>query len=516
MDCPALPPGWKKEEVIRKSGLSAGKSDVYYFSPSGKKFRSKPQLARYLGNTVDLSSFDFRTGKMMPSKLQKNKQRLRNDPLNQNKGKPDLNTTLPIRQTASIFKQPVTKVTNHPSNKVKSDPQRMNEQPRQHRLDAGRPRVAYATVAQKSGNFRPTFPEEQTPRIDQKRFHWVLPTQKIEDRDKDTMLWRLPLTAMTCPARTLPKPSAAQAPRRDEALLPGQDSDPLVGGWKESEGHVCSSVPNTMSIAQKLLSSYAFSELINEYIGRNRSIPFLDIVEQKCEVFDDEEESKLTYTEIHQEYKELVEKLLETYLKEIGINEDQFQEHEEMKILKEVLRKSKEEYDQEEERKKKKQLSEAKTEEPPMQAKEMAKMNNSQGDGEHFASEVKVHFANQSVQPLTRKLEMLPETSCLPQKGLKIPGFEHASMEGPIATLSTLRTEALLQPKHYLKQKRDKLMSMRKDMKTKQNQTSEQKGKPAGEVEEMTDRPEMTAEEKQTLLKRSLLAEKLKEECFNK
>ncbi|XP_078530942.1 methyl-CpG-binding domain protein 2 isoform X3 [Lissotriton helveticus] len=85
MDCPALPPGWKKEEVIRKSGLSAGKSDVYYFSPSGKKFRSKPQLSRYLGNTVDLSSFDFRTGKMMPSKLQKNKQRLRNDPLNLNK-----------------------------------------------------------------------------------------------------------------------------------------------------------------------------------------------------------------------------------------------------------------------------------------------------------------------------------------------------------------------------------------------------------------------------------------------
>ncbi|XP_073475970.1 methyl-CpG-binding domain protein 2 [Aquarana catesbeiana] len=131
MECPALPPGWKKEEVIRKSGLSAGKSDVYYFSPSGKKFRSKPQLSRYLGNSVDLSCFDFRTGKMMPSKLQKNKQRLRNDPLNQTKNKPDLNTTLPIRQTASIFKQPVTKITHHPNNKVKSDPQRVIEQPRQ-------------------------------------------------------------------------------------------------------------------------------------------------------------------------------------------------------------------------------------------------------------------------------------------------------------------------------------------------------------------------------------------------
>ncbi|KAF6320962.1 cilia and flagella associated protein 36 [Rhinolophus ferrumequinum] len=56
------------------------------------------------------------------------------------------------------------------------------------------------------------------------------------------------------------------------------------------------------------------------------TIPILDFVEQKCEVFDDEEESKLTYTEIHQEYRKLVEKLLESYFKEIGINEDQFQE----------------------------------------------------------------------------------------------------------------------------------------------------------------------------------------------
>nr|XP_023474838.1 cilia- and flagella-associated protein 36 isoform X1 [Equus caballus] len=334
--------------------------------------------------------------------------------------------------------------------------------------------------------------------------------------------------------------------------------------------------------------------------GPDWSIPILDFVEQKCEVFDDEEESKLTYTEIHQEYKELVEKLLESYLKEIGINEDQFQEactsplakthtsqailqpvlaaedftifktmmvqkniemqlqairiiqerngvlpdcltdgsdvvsdleQEEMKILREVLRKSKEEYDQEEERKRKKQvpaehvnLSEAKTEEPPVHANEIAKMNNSQGDGEHFAhppTEVKVHFGNQSVQPLARKLEMLPETSSLPRKGLKIPGLEHTSIEGPIAfsfltqNLSTLGTEELRQREHYLKQKRDKLMSMRKEMRTKQIQNLEQKGKP-GEVEEMTEKPEMTAEEKQTLLKRRLLAEKLKEEVINK
>ncbi|XP_013850297.2 methyl-CpG-binding domain protein 3 isoform X3 [Sus scrofa] len=100
-------------------------------SPSGKKFRSKPQLARYLGGSMDLSTFDFRTGKMLMSKMNKSRQRVRYDSPSQVKGKPDLNTALPVRQTASIFKQPVTKITNHPSNKVKSDPQKAVEQPRQ-------------------------------------------------------------------------------------------------------------------------------------------------------------------------------------------------------------------------------------------------------------------------------------------------------------------------------------------------------------------------------------------------
>ena len=38
-------------------------------------------MSRYLGNKVDLGCFDFRTGKMMPGKMQKHKQRLRHDPL---------------------------------------------------------------------------------------------------------------------------------------------------------------------------------------------------------------------------------------------------------------------------------------------------------------------------------------------------------------------------------------------------------------------------------------------------
>lgn len=107
-DCVDLPAGWKREEVVRKSGLSAGKTDVYYYSPDAKKVRSKPQLARELGDGFDLSAFDFRTGRMIHSALRK---RIRHD----------TSLVLPIRQTASIFKQPVTVIRNQPDSKTKTD-----------------------------------------------------------------------------------------------------------------------------------------------------------------------------------------------------------------------------------------------------------------------------------------------------------------------------------------------------------------------------------------------------------
>ncbi|XP_072363927.1 cilia- and flagella-associated protein 36 isoform X1 [Scyliorhinus torazame] len=72
------------------------------------------------------------------------------------------------------------------------------------------------------------------------------------------------------------------------------------------------------------------------------TVPVTDFIEQNCageepscwlfpwfahfKVFDDEEENKLSYTEIHQDYKNLVEQLLEGYLQDVGIQEDQFLE----------------------------------------------------------------------------------------------------------------------------------------------------------------------------------------------
>ncbi|XP_050400051.1 methyl-CpG-binding domain protein 3 isoform X1 [Patella vulgata] len=127
-----LPPGWRREEVVRKSGLSAGKTDVYYYSPDGKKIRSKPQLARALGDAVELSAFDFRTGRVNFNACRKSKGH-KGSSFDFARGlRHDTSLILPIRQTASIFKQPVTLIRNRPESKTKSElkhgPQ---DQPRQ-------------------------------------------------------------------------------------------------------------------------------------------------------------------------------------------------------------------------------------------------------------------------------------------------------------------------------------------------------------------------------------------------
>lgn len=89
-------------------------------SPSGHKFRTKPQLARYLGEAVDLTSFDYRTGKINAVLLRKGK-RSKNH-LDYGRGmRNDLSLVPPIRQTASIFKQPVTVVKTQPESKTKHD-----------------------------------------------------------------------------------------------------------------------------------------------------------------------------------------------------------------------------------------------------------------------------------------------------------------------------------------------------------------------------------------------------------
>ncbi|XP_062979873.1 cilia- and flagella-associated protein 36 [Elgaria multicarinata webbii] len=312
------------------------------------------------------------------------------------------------------------------------------------------------------------------------------------------------------------------------------------------------------------------------------STPILEFVEHKCEVFDDEEESKLSYTEIHQEYKALVEKLLDSYLKEVGISEDKFQEacmsplaktrtsqailqpvlaaedfrlfkemmvqkniemqlqairiiqerngvlpdcltdgsdayteieEEEMKILREVLRKSKEEYDLEQERKRTKESH--------------GKQKSS--DGAHKSpGHLSVSAGTKEPVDHTTKLSSGPEakhkdlsTRELPSAKLKEDSCKKAIGNGSECVtkqtgtegrkLSELGVQELREREDYLKQKRDALMALKKESKPSMPpQSTEQK-------EELVPSKEgMTEEEEQRLLKKRMLAAKLKEEVINK
>ncbi|NWY57315.1 CFA36 protein, partial [Chionis minor] len=317
-------------------------------------------------------------------------------------------------------------------------------------------------------------------------------------------------------------------------------------------------------------------------------------------VFDDEEESKLSYTEIYQEYQALVEKLLEDYLKEVGINEEKFQEafssplakthtsqailqtvlaaedfrlfkkmmvqkniemqlqairiikerngvlpdcltegsdvfseieQEEMKILREVLRKSKEEYEIEQERKR---TEEARDKSPdatysfPGDSKEAVKVKEST-EGAHDSEETPKFPLEESqksvkkdlkpVRPLQKGTENLSQPSCTKGKEdikKKSAGkcsenaAQKAGMKGP--NLSELEEQQLKQREDYLKKKRDMLMATKKESRNNVllPTNTEQK------EEESPPKEEMSEEKQRLLQKRKMLAEKLKEEVINK
>lgn len=146
-EAPALPKGWIREEIPRSSsgsGISGQrKGDVFYISPSGKRVKSKQELLKILGDHYDLATFDYQTGKMNPAlattngksasgggKMKSNGQA--KTPYDFTKSlRNDANLVPPIRQTASIFKQPVTVHKTSSENKVKVDKSTTSEKPKQ-------------------------------------------------------------------------------------------------------------------------------------------------------------------------------------------------------------------------------------------------------------------------------------------------------------------------------------------------------------------------------------------------
>lgn len=136
--CPSLPPGWTRQVVMRMGGgNNVGKFDIYYYSPKGKRVRSKPELIREVGDVMDLSAFHYNTGKMSSSLIKpgrSKKQAKKTVTAADSCPSPTINNASslvpPIRQTASIFKQPVTVYKTHET-EVKKNVKTDKDKPRQ-------------------------------------------------------------------------------------------------------------------------------------------------------------------------------------------------------------------------------------------------------------------------------------------------------------------------------------------------------------------------------------------------
>ncbi|NXW05015.1 CFA36 protein, partial [Fregetta grallaria] len=208
-------------------------------------------------------------------------------------------------------------------------------------------------------------------------------------------------------------------------------------------------------------------------------------------------------------------------------------EQEEMKILREVLRKSKEEYEIEQERKRTEETCD-KHKSPdvtcsfPGDSREAVKVKESTegADGSEetpkFPLEEPRKTAREDlkpVHPLQTGTESLPQPSCSKGKedikkrsaGKRSENAaQKAGMKGP--NLSELEEQQLKQREDYLKKKRDMLMAAKKESRNNVllPTNTDQKEEESSPTEEMS-------EEKQKLLqKRKMLAEKLKEEVINK
>ncbi|XP_061545614.1 cilia- and flagella-associated protein 36 [Phycodurus eques] len=384
-------------------------------------------------------------------------------------------------------------------------------------------------------------------------------------------------------------------------------------------------------------------ESIVGYLGSPEwVIPVTDFMEHKCTVFDDEDENKLAYTEIHQQYKKLVEKLLENYMQEVGINEQQFLDactspfaksktvqsvfqpvlatddfqmfrslmvqknmelqlqalrvikerngalpdcltdgedvmtdlqQQEMKILQEVLKKSKEEYEEEmswrllleEERAcstsggKAQKSASATPAQDGASAEAQARADNS-GTDAHRAQTRNGKSAAARSNQVNGKASQNPESKLAvtavvkhvekssSSSSTRTPGGVSASMEpkvlppvrAPVSTeqtagescleeahreagfaqpytdLSAYQQERLQQRASYLREQRDKLQALKKDRTAKQKPSPEEETPCSPSSPAPPPASEISTEERKKLQKRKHLADKLKEEVIKK
>ncbi|KAM3929905.1 cilia- and flagella-associated protein 36 isoform 2-T2 [Leptodactylus fuscus] len=309
------------------------------------------------------------------------------------------------------------------------------------------------------------------------------------------------------------------------------------------------------------------------------TVPVSGFIEHKCSVFDDEEENKLSYTEIHNEYKELVEKLIQEHLTEMGISEEQFQqaclsplahspdiksmlqsvvavedfvvfkemmlqknielqlqaihiiqqkngdlpeclkngadfisdlEQQEIKMITEALRISREEYEQEQLRRKEKSGCHVNKSPPKMSTHDT--VTNTETEQVKPLQTIKQSLKEEELpykQPSVRFKEL---SSTEAAEAWMEQARKEAGIQGALTSLTQTEKEQLRDRAEYLKQKRADLLARKGESKKEIQNTEEVKEKAACTIKQK----EMTEEELKNLQKRKQLAEKLKEEVINK
>ena len=135
--------------------------------------RSKPELLKILGEHYDLATFDYHSGKLNPALSNGTNGKSKSGSKTNGTAsrydftrslRNDANLVPPIRQTASIFKQPVTVHKCSSENKVKKDANATSEKPKQlyweKRLSGLRPSYTQNTFEpfELPKNFKPVGP----------------------------------------------------------------------------------------------------------------------------------------------------------------------------------------------------------------------------------------------------------------------------------------------------------------------------------------------------------------------
>jgi hypothetical protein len=77
---------------------------------------------------------------------------------------------------------------------------------------------------------------------------------------------------------------------------------------------------------QETENSWLIDLILSFFHSPEWKAPVMSFIEDKCIVFDDEEESKLEYTIVHKEFKHLAEGLIEAMLAELSATPQMFGE----------------------------------------------------------------------------------------------------------------------------------------------------------------------------------------------